>query len=175
MDEHPEHLREASETIEALRSQRHAELPQRERFVQDLILKIGRPRTLAVVVALIVAYVAANIVLRASGHGFDDATFSRLNLVSQLVSLVFVIAILSAQNTARTLEEERARLNLQLELINERKLTEILKAVAPQQTVRELGEPTNLHQAAEVLRQVEQQSSGPSEEPADGPRTSGGG
>lgn len=42
--EHPEHLREAGETIQELREERHQSLPKRERLVQAIVTRIGRPR-----------------------------------------------------------------------------------------------------------------------------------
>lgn len=156
--DHPEHLREAGETINELRAQRLEELPKRERLVQDFVARIGRPRFLLFVAAFIVVWVVANLLLRPAHRAFDTDTFAVLNLISQLVSLVIVLAILSGQQSLRTLEEERDRLTLQMSLIIDKKVTEALRNMRVDNDRHELREPTDLHQAAEVLREAEEQA-----------------
>lgn len=107
----PEHLREAGETIH-------------ERIVQAIMSRVGRPKFVLFVVAIIVLWVVLNLVLRPYHLAFDTDTFAILNTISQLVSLVVVLTILSAQNSQRTIEEERDRLTLQFSLIIDKKLPE---------------------------------------------------
>jgi uncharacterized membrane protein len=154
--DHPEHLREAGETIQELRQERHQSLPKRERIVQAIVTRIGRPRFLAYVIAFIIIWVALNLVLRAHHLAFDTDNFATLNTISQLVSLVVVLTILSGQTSERTLEEERDRLTLQMSLIIDKKITEALRQLSSGKRAHELHEPTDLHQAAEVLREAEE-------------------
>jgi uncharacterized membrane protein len=161
---HPEHLREAGETITELREERHQQLPKRERIVQALISRVGRPKFVAVVIAFIMLWVVLNIVLRPYHRAFDSDTFAVLDTIAQLVSLVVVLTILSAQNSQRTLEEERDRLTLQMSLIVDKKISEVLSRLAGDAETRELREPTDLHQAAEVLRKAEEQAGQDAEE-----------
>lgn len=157
--EHPEHLREAGETITELREERHQQLPRRERIVQSLMSRIGRPKFVAIVVVAILLWIVLNAVLRPYHLAFDTGTYAILNLVSQIVSLVVVLTILSAQNSQRTLEEERDRLTLQMSLIIDKKVTEALRRLTGRDAeAKELREPTDLHQAAEVLRKAEEES-----------------
>ncbi len=94
-----------------------------------------------------------------------DTTFSLLDTIAQLISLVLVIGIMSAQNTDATLEQERARLMLQLAVIHDRKITEALNAIetlraprrAEPQTDEELRRATDIHEATDALRAVEQE------------------
>jgi uncharacterized membrane protein len=160
--EKPEHLREAGETINELRSERLEQLPRRERMAQEFVARIGRPRFVLLVVAFIVLWVVANLLLRPSHHAFDTDTFTLLALIAQLSSLVVVLAILSGQQSMRGLEEERDRLTLQMSLIVDKKITEALRNLHVAGERRELREPTDLHQAAEVLRKAEEQA-GPDE------------
>jgi uncharacterized membrane protein len=166
--EHPEHLREAGETIQELREERHQSLPKRERVVRAIVTRIGRPRFLMYVVAFIVAWVALNLVLRPYHRAFDSDTFALLNTIAQLVSLVVVLTILSGQNSERTLEEERDRLTLQMSLIIDKKITEALRQLSTSAQQHELREPTDLHQAAEVLRKAEEQIGKDTEQRAGG-------
>jgi uncharacterized membrane protein len=154
---HPEHLREAGETIHELREERHHQLPRRERIVQALMSQAGKPRFLVFVIAFILLWVVLNVVLRPFHLAFDTGTFAILNTIAQLMSLVFVLTILGAQNSQRTLEEERDRLTLQMSLIIDKKISEALRHIDHGEKAPELQEPTDLHQAAEVLRKAEKQ------------------
>jgi uncharacterized membrane protein len=167
----PEHLREAGETIHELRAERHNELPKRDRIVQALMSRAGAPRFLVAVVAFIVLWVVLNVILRPHHLAFDTDTFAILDTISQLASLVIVLVILSGQNSLRVLEEERDRLTLQMSLIIDKKISEALRHVGDGERAERLQEPTDLHQAAEVLRKAEEREGKDTEEQiADGGR-----
>ncbi len=127
--ETPDHVREAAQTIDELRAQRRRQLPASERAVQRMVERVGRPRFIIALAVFIVAWVAVNSLLRASHASFDDRGFSMLNTFAQLCSLLLVVSVLSHQNTQSTLEQERARLMLQMMVIHDRKITEALNAV----------------------------------------------
>ncbi len=165
-DQFPEHLAEAAETIDELRAQRHRALPPSERGVQRLLDSISRPRFVIALAVSICVWVVANSILRSVGRPFDDYAYNLLNLTATLISLVLVVAVLSAQRTANTIEQERARLMLQLMLVQDRKITQALNAVEDLRRVNphlddpqtgELHEETDLHAAARALQQVEVQ------------------
>jgi uncharacterized membrane protein len=162
--EHPEHLREAGETIHELREERHQQLPRRERIVQALMSRAGKPRFVVFVMAFMLIWVALNLILRPYHLAFDTNTFAILNTISQLMSLVIVLTILSAQNSLRTLEEERDRLTLQMSLVIDKKITEALRQAGDGVKAPELQKPTDLHQAAEALRKAEEQQGKDAEE-----------
>jgi uncharacterized membrane protein len=166
--EHSEHLQQAGETIEELRDERHESLPKRERIVQASMSRLGRPSSVVTVIALIVLWIVLNLVLRPLHRAFDTETFALLGLTAQLVSLVAVLTILSAQNSQRKIIEERDRLTLQLTLIIDKKITEALRELGTGNRERELYEPTDLHRAAEVLRKAEEQAGKDDEERAGG-------
>lgn len=166
---YPEHLLEATQTIAELRRQRRDELPASERLVARFMRRVGRPRTILALSAFIIVWVALNLALSATHRNFDDRTFSLLNLVAQLCSLMFAVSILSSQNTIGRIDEEHTRLSLQLALILDRKVTKILtdleelRSVQPEietdEEPHELMETTDLHKAAQALREAEPQTS----------------
>ena len=173
--EYPEHVREAAEAIDELRSQRRRQLPARERALQALLNRIGRPRFLLAVVFFIIAWVVLNFFLASRHAAFDTPGLTLLDTIAQLLSLLLVIAIFSAQNTENTIERERARLMLQLALIHDRKITALIQSVerismdssAPAEDVpEELHRPTDIHEAASALREVERKN--PEEETSPG-------
>jgi uncharacterized membrane protein len=166
-DEHQQQLRDAASAIDELRSQRREQLPAVERSMQEVISRIGRPRFVFAVSLFIIGWVVANMLLQTRHANFDGPTFGLLNLIAQLTSLVLVIGILTAENTQGTLSRERSRLMLQLALIQDRKITEALKAIEELRGSRraeddggirqQLANPTDVHEAAQALREVEQQ------------------
>ncbi len=161
-------MREAAQAIDELRTQRHRRLPARERAVQALMDRIGRPRFILAVVVFILAWVVADLILRAQHRRFDSETFGLLNTVAQLVSLLLVIGVLSSQNTQGTVERERARLMLQLAVIQDRKITEALNAIEDLRRVNPeiettdeptaLREATDVHEAAQALVEAERET-----------------
>ena len=166
-NDYPEHVREAAQAIDELRAQRRQQLPARERAVQAFISRVGRPRFMLATAVVIVAWVVLNTILLSRHANFDTPTFGLLSTIAQLISLMLVIGILSAENTQGVLEQERARLMLQLAIIHDRKITEVLKAVEDLQGGRrgaktseqpaELREAIDIHEAASALREAERE------------------
>jgi len=165
--DYPEHLREAAETIDALRAQRHRQMSPAERAIQHFMGRIGRPRFILALVAFIIVWVAINLVLRASHAAFDTGSFTLLNTIAQHTSLVLVVAILTHQNTQSTIEQERARLVLQMLVIQDRKITQALNALDDLRREHpridtsgdstELHKETDLHEATRALQEAEGQ------------------
>jgi uncharacterized membrane protein len=163
--DYPEHLREAAETIDALRAARHRQMSSAERSVQHLIGLIGRPRFIMILVTGIVVWIVLNTLLRSAHLAFDTTTFTILNTIAQLSSLILVVAILSHQNIQSTLEQERARLILQMLVIGDRKITQALNALDELRREHpridtsgdstELHQETDLHEAARALQEAE--------------------
>ncbi len=134
---------------------------------------VGRPRTIVAFSALILCWVASNLVLAQTHHNLDDRSFSLLNLFAQLCSLMFAISILSSQNTLGRMDEERTRLTLQLMLILDRKVTKLLNDIEDLRRVQpeiqtsdephELLETTDLHKAAQALREADERAPQPAD------------
>src|SRR5579872_6543305 len=161
-NEYPDHIREAAQAIDELRALRHRQLSYPERAIQAFISRIGEPRIVLAVAFCIVVWIVLNTLLRP--HAFDDAAFSRLNTICQTISVVLVFGILSAEHTQADIEQERARLMLQLALIQDRKISDALKAldelrrasprVPDPQEPAELRQATDIHEAANALREA---------------------
>ncbi|MFN2450318.1 MAG: hypothetical protein ABR508_11125 [Candidatus Baltobacteraceae bacterium] len=153
-NEAPDHLREAAQAIDELRAQRHRQMPRAERAVQRLVESIGRPR-----------FILALAIGLAAWAFLSDHSFTALDTFAQLASFLLVVAILSHQNTESTIEQERARLMLQLMMIQDRKVTQALNAIEDLRREhpridtsgdsKELHQETDLHQAARALREAE--------------------
>jgi len=127
--------------------------------------RIGRPLVILGLAAFIVAWVALNLFLRHGHAALDNDSFAVLNTMAGLASLVLVVAILSHQNTQSTIEQERARLMLQMMVIQDRKVTEALNAledlrrehprIDTSSDPTELHQATDLHEATRALQEAE--------------------
>lgn len=165
--DYPDHVREAAEAIDELRAQRRRQLAPRELALQAFLSRIGRPRFVIAVAVFIVVWVTANLLLARDHANLDTPQFTLLNTSAQLVSLLLVIGIFSAQNTENNLEQERARLMLQLSIIQDRKITALLGAIErltahtddsarTSPVPHDLRKPTDIHEAAHALEEAEQ-------------------
>jgi uncharacterized membrane protein len=155
------------ETIEAI-----AELERRalaaaslqQRAIERFTLAIGRPRTISLILAVVFAWAALNVALRASGHAeLDPPPYFWLDTVMSLAALLMTILILTTENRLSEIAEQRSRLNLQVTLLAERKAAKIIQLLEelrydmPQVHNREDPEaaaltlPTNPHDVAEEL------------------------
>jgi uncharacterized membrane protein len=103
-----------------------ASLHQRaiERFTQA----VGRPRSLYVVVCFILVWVFTNMMLAATGsRPFDPPPFAWLTGIVSLAALLMTIVILTTENRMSEIEEQRARLHLQISLLADRKTAKIVE------------------------------------------------
>lgn len=168
-NEYPDYLKEAAQTIDTLRQERHRQLPRRERLVQAFMQRIGRPRVILLVSAFIIVWVVTNVVLWSRGPGFDTRSFSLLATIMQAMNLLVAVAILTAENTQQTLHEERTRLLLQLSMVHDQKITKALNDIEDLRRVNpevetadgpedELHRPTDLRAAADLIQQTSERS-----------------
>ncbi|HZW52927.1 MAG TPA: DUF1003 domain-containing protein, partial [Candidatus Elarobacter sp.] len=90
------------ETIEAI-----AELERRalasaslqQRAIERFTLAIGRPRTITLILAVVLAWAAFNLALRASGRAeLDPPPYFWLDTVMSLAALLMTILILTTEN-----------------------------------------------------------------------------
>ena len=129
-----------------------------------LIAVLGRPRTVTIVLAIVMGWALANLVLLASGHrAFDPPPFQALQGLLSMTALLMTILILVAENRMSEVAEQRARLNLQISLLAERKAAKTIQLLeelrydlpsVPNRQDREAAEltlPADPHQVAAEL------------------------
>jgi uncharacterized membrane protein len=155
------------ETIEAIadlerRALESASLQQRA--VERFTLAIGRPRTITLILTVVLAWAAFNFALRAGGRPeLDPPPYFWLDTVMSLAALLMTVLILTTENRLNQIAEQRSRLNLQVTLLAERKAAKIIQLLEelrydmPQVQNRDDPEaealtlPTNPHDVAQEL------------------------
>ncbi len=115
-------------TIEAFHEREQQKLGDSQRLFERLSALLARPQYLATILVLVVAWICGNALLTWSGRrAFDAPPFEFLQGLVALTSLMTTGIVLSAQARAARLEQRRAHLDLQVNLMTEQKVTKIIE------------------------------------------------
>ncbi len=118
----------AIESIAELERKALASASLHQRAIERFTLTIGRPRTIYYVLLFVVAWIALNGILVATGRAaFDAAPFPWLIGLMQLAALLMTVLILTTENRMSEIEEQRSRLHLQISIVTERKTAKIVQ------------------------------------------------
>ena len=101
-----------------------ADLSARQRAVERVTANLGRPRAIAALLVLVAIWVAVNLAFK---HPPDPAPFFWMQGTIGLGALVMTMLILTTQNRASALSEQRARLALQISLLTEKKVSKLIE------------------------------------------------
>ncbi|MBV8369465.1 MAG: DUF1003 domain-containing protein [Candidatus Eremiobacteraeota bacterium] len=148
-----------------------------QRAVERFTLAVGRPRTVWIVLALIAAWIAFNTLLVPRGRApVDPPPFFWLDGVLALAALLMTILILTTENRMAEVDEQRARLNLQISLLAERKVAKVVQLLeelrydlpsVPNREDREAQEMTIAADPHEVAQELEKRTPTRGEIPQD--------
>jgi uncharacterized membrane protein len=141
-----------------------------QRRLEALGRNMARPRYLAAVAVLVLVWVALNA--RIGGlAAFDPAPFSLLQGLMTLTALLTTTVVLIGQARQSRLAEQRAHLDLQVNLLTEQKVTKLihlleeLRADLPGVQARhdphlsQLKKPTDAAQLASALKELDSSGS----------------
>lgn len=132
VDNHPasEHTASAAETIALIADlERRAadDRSPRQREVEILTARIGRPRTLSIIVSFVAIWIAVNVDLVPSHRAFDPPPFPLLQGILQFLALLMTIFILTTQNRQNQHDSRRDQLDLQINLLTERRVAKVIE------------------------------------------------
>jgi uncharacterized membrane protein len=120
------------ETIESVADlERSAEqsMSLHQRWIERTTSAVGRPLTVYVVLAFVGLWMALNIALARAGRAFDPPPFAYLDCVISLAALLMTIIILTTENRINLHDARRDRLDLQINLLNERKISKVIEMI----------------------------------------------
>jgi len=123
----PNHVSENIETIAELRQSVEQRMNRHQRAVESATGAIGRPQTLYVLALIVLGWCGYN--LEASHHALpvlDSPPFFWLQGAISLYAGFVATMVLTAQNRQRRESEQRAHLELQVNLLSEQKATKII-------------------------------------------------
>jgi uncharacterized membrane protein len=160
----------AHETVESVADlDRGAErkISTHQRWIERTTNAVGRPRTVYLVVAFTAAWIALNSALATAGRAFDPPPFAYLDCIISFAALLMTIFILTTENRINTHDARRDRLDLQINLLNERKISKViemleaLRSDSPAIPNRHDPEASEMRQAADtaaIVRAMDERS-----------------
>lgn len=157
---------EAIEAITDLDRQAQSAISPHQRWIETVTDRLGRPRTVYAVMAFVVAWIGADLALRAMHKPeFDPLPFPLLQGIVALSGLLMATLILTTANRIAQIDTQRDKLDLQINLLNERRTGKLIRMLDEQRRdnpvlpthndpeVRKLSEPND---ALEVVRAIEE-------------------
>ncbi len=125
-----EHVANTVDTVTALHTRAQRELGPHVRRISRLNTALGRPSFLVLVIVFVAMWVALNLIMAvASLAPPDPPPFAWLQGLISLSALLMTIVVLITQNRQSRHIEQRARLDLQINLLAEQKVTKLIELV----------------------------------------------
>ena len=118
-------------SLAGVHAEHERELHPTQKSIEWLTSWIGRPWFAYAVVVFIVAWIGIDRFVGPSRR-FDSPTFSLLHLILTIVSLLIATFILITENRQSEHAEQRAKVTLQIALINEQKTAKIIELLEQQ-------------------------------------------
>ena len=123
----PQHA-EHAETVAAIRARAENQLSLSQRVVEAFTARIGRPSTILSLLFLIGIWMSWNASEVARGnHAIDPPPFFWLQGVVSLYAALISTFVLATQNREKRHDEQRASLELQVNLLAEQKTAKIIE------------------------------------------------
>ena len=124
----PAHIDDTIQAIARLHAEHQGEATTSQRLAERLTAGAGRPRSLMVLTALMVGWMAANLLVTALGHkAWDEPPFAWLQGATGVAALYMTILILVTQRRDDQLASHREQLTLELGILSEQKAAKIIE------------------------------------------------
>lgn len=122
-----DHIGQNIQSVAALHERSREALSGSQRRMERVGLFVGGPTYLTALVTLVVLWVLANAFAARLGlRAWDPAPFPWLQGILTCIALVTSTIILIAQNRQTKVEQQRAHLDLQVNLLTEQKVTKLI-------------------------------------------------
>jgi uncharacterized membrane protein len=155
---------EAIDSVAELERKALRDASLHQRAIERFTVALGRPRSVYIVVFFVLAWLLINTILAAMGREpFDRPPFPWLAGMASVAALLTTILILTTENRMTEIEEQRARLHLQISLLADRKTAKIVELLeelrrdlpsVPDRDdalAQEMTTPSNPHEVASEL------------------------
>lgn len=151
--ENSEMVEESIETIVALHVHAEQNVNLHQRAIERITSAAGRPLFFYLTLLVIVAWVVLNLALLVLRHAaIDPPPFYDLQGFVGLAALLITTMVLITQRRQSAKDERRMQLNLQINLIAERKVTKLIELV--EELRRDLPQVKNRHDPqAEAMKE----------------------
>ena len=121
------HLTGNIENIAQVRAVANDQITPHQRFIERVTRRLGQPRTVYAILVISLVWGVGNAIAKAIGlTPLDPAPFFWLQGVTGLAALAMTAMILTTQNRLGAHAEQRAHLDLQVNLLSEQKAAKII-------------------------------------------------
>ena len=122
---------EEVESVASIRARAEQRLDKHQRMMEVLTAALGRPRTIYVTLSIVVGWVAFNVVTSKvfGWQRIDPPPFFWLQGMVALSALLMTTLVLITANRQTRNSEERSHLDLQVNLLAERKVAKLIALV----------------------------------------------
>lgn len=168
MSDGPTYAEEAIEAIADLDRQAQSAISPHQRWIERVTDRLGRPRTVYAVMGFVVVWIGTNLTLHALHRPeFDPPPFALLQGITSLAGLLMATLILTTANRIAQIDTQRDKLDLQINLLNERRTGKLIRMLDEQRRdnpvlpthddpeVRKLSEPND---TLDVVRAIEEKT-----------------
>lgn len=169
-DEFSPHIDETIETIAELERRADESISHHQRRLEQITAAVGRPRVFYAICVFVLAWIVINGLIIGTGHAaFDPPPFSWLQGIITLSALLMTVLILTTENRTNQLDLQRNRLDLQINLLTERKISKVIEMLdalrrdSPNVPNRADPEARELLEASDphaVVRELEERTPG---------------
>ncbi|MBK4737577.1 DUF1003 domain-containing protein [Noviherbaspirillum pedocola] len=134
------------EKVEEFQRREDAKRSDVQKLIERASIFFSSPRFLVMFLSTTVAWICGNVVWHYSGHPyFDEPPFFMLQGVVSYIGVLITMAVLVRQNRMAQVEESRAHLELQVNLLAEQKATKIIMLL--EELRRDMPDVHNRHDA----------------------------
>jgi len=144
---------EAIESISELEQRAEDDVSGHQRWIERVTWRIGQPRMVYFIGTFVVVWIAVNGTLYLTHHGtLDPPPFFGLQGMVSLTALLMTVLILTTENRLSQIAIRRNRLDLQINLLTERKVAKLIDMLDTMR--RDLPSiPTHHDPEVDVLRE----------------------
>src|SRR5258708_6209268 len=115
------------ETMVALRMRVEGKVGRHQRLIEKLTSALGRPFSVYLLLAFVILWILINLSEKYLGLGiFDAPPFPWLQEIMSIGAFFMTVVILTTQNRQAKEEEQRRHLELQINLLTERKVSKLI-------------------------------------------------
>jgi uncharacterized membrane protein len=126
----PPHVTRAVDSVALLHTRAMSDVGRHQRLIEGLTRQVGRPRSLYGIAAAIAAWIALNAGLAISGRPpLDPPPFPALQCGVSIAALLIGTMVLTSQNRQMRHTEQRAQIDLEVNLQAEAKVTKLIQLV----------------------------------------------
>lgn len=123
-------VEQSIETIVAMHVRAEQNVDSHQRAIETITSAVGRPQFFYGIILVVLGWVSLNFLLPLLGQrSLDPPPFSSLQGVIGLCALLMTTVVLITQRRQSVKNERRMQLNLQVNLIAERKVTKLIELV----------------------------------------------